>query len=354
MLVRTRSAQLFRLIGALGLLLAIAGCYKENKPPEPPAYVPEVVPLPSPPAGFEAMPEPPDNPATPEKAALGRQLFFDKRLSVDGSRSCYSCHVNEHGLTDGLPTAIGAGGKKLPRSSPTLWNIGYHKELYWDGRSGSLEKQGMAAWQGANMGAKDHENEIVAKLNAVPGYKAQFQKVFGTDVTAENMMKAISAYERTFFFCGDTAFDKFQQGDQSAISEEAKRGWELFRGKAGCGTCHAGILFTDLQYHNVGVGMDAKEPDVGRKKPSNEDKDTGAFKTSTLRNITKTAPYFHNGSAATLDDVLDIVLAGGKANKWLDKKNLKPVKLTAAQRSDLLAFLKTLECHGELKEPKLP
>jgi len=342
------------LLASLALLFALLGCATEKKEVAgPPPYMPEILPIAAPPAGFEPVPEPTDNPSTPEKVALGRQLFFDKRLSVDGSKSCYSCHLNEHGLTDGLPVAVGPGGKKLTRSSPALWNIGYHKELYWDGRSPSLEKQGMAAWQGGNMGAKEHESEIVAKLNAVAGYKNQFQKVFGSDVTAENIMKAISAYERTFV-CGDTAWDRFQQGDQAALSDEAKRGWELFRGKAGCGTCHAGILLTDLLYHNVGAGMDAAEPDVGRKKVTNDEKDTGAFKTPTLRNISKTAPYFHNGSKATLEETVDFVLGGGYANKYLDTKNLKKVRLTAAQRSDLLAFLNSLDCKGELKEPKLP
>src|SRR4029078_323301 len=137
---------------------------------------PKTEPLPTGLAGYDAMPIPADNPMSSEKVALGRQLFFDERLSVDGSRSCYSCHVCEHGLTDGLPKAIGAGNKQLPRSSPTLWNIGYQKEFYWDGRSPSLEKQALAAWTGANMGAK--ADEIVAKLNGLQGYKAQFQTVF--------------------------------------------------------------------------------------------------------------------------------------------------------------------------------
>src|SRR5437867_2868219 len=226
----------FWVLTLAAMVAAASGCSAgKEKAPEPPPYVPEVLPVAPPPPGFEPMLEPPDNPTTPEKAALGRQLFFDKRLSVDGSKSCYSCHVNEHGLTDGLPVAIAAGGKKLTRSSPTLWNIGYHKEFYWDGRSASLEKQAGAAWAGPNMGAKDKQTEIVAAINAIPGYHAQFQKVFGSDASADNIPKAIAAYERTIV-CGDTAWDKFQQGDASALSDEAKRGWELFRGKAGCGT----------------------------------------------------------------------------------------------------------------------
>src|SRR5438876_9183411 len=199
-LAASRSA--FLTLALPGFLLALAGCAKETpKEPEVPAYVPEVVAIPAPPPGFEPVPEPPDNPTTPEKAALGRQLFFDKRLSVDGSKSCYSCHVNEHGLTDGLPVAVAAGGKKLTRSSLTLWNIGYHKEFYWDGRSASLEKQALAAWTGANMGAK--ADDIVKKLNAIEGYQQQFRKVFGGAATPDHVIKAIAAFERTII-SGDT------------------------------------------------------------------------------------------------------------------------------------------------------
>jgi cytochrome c peroxidase len=352
--LRPGSKELLLLL-TLVLVINLAGCTttSEKKAEAPPPYVAEVLPIPAPPAGFEPMPEPPDNPTTPEKVALGRQLFFDKRLSFDGSRSCYSCHLNERGLTDGLAIAVGAGNKQLTRSSPSLWNIGYHKEFYWDGRSPTLEAQAMAAWAGGNMGGKGHEGEIVGKINASPGYRAQFQKVFAADATAATIMKAITAYERTIL-CGDTPWDKFQQGDASAISEEAKRGWEIFRGKAGCGTCHAGVLLTDLQYHNVGVGMDQPKPDEGRKNFTKDEKDTGAFKTPTLRSVSKSAPYFHNGSKATLEEAVDFVLGGGYPNKYIDKKNLKKVKLTAKERDDLLAFLRSLDCVTELKEPKLP
>ncbi|HEV8187177.1 MAG TPA: cytochrome-c peroxidase, partial [Pyrinomonadaceae bacterium] len=190
-------------------------------------FAPEIQPLPAQLATYEPMSIPPDNPLTPEKVALGRQLFFDERLSIDGSKSCYSCHVCEHGLTDGLPKAIGPGNKQLPRSSPTLWNIGYHKEFYWDGRSNSLEAQAMAAWKGGNMGAGDKTGEIAAKINALQGYKTQFQKVFQSDATPDNMMKAISAYERTIIG-GNTPFDRYRAGDKSALSQSAERGWNIF------------------------------------------------------------------------------------------------------------------------------
>ncbi|HXU38651.1 MAG TPA: cytochrome c peroxidase [Blastocatellia bacterium] len=315
-------------------------------------FKPEVLPLPQPLARYEAMEVPADNPTTPEKAALGRQLFFDKRLSGDESRSCYSCHVCEKGLTDGLPKAIGAFNKQLPRSSPTLWNIGYHKMFYWDGRSPSLEKQAMAAWTGGNMGAKDHEAEIVAKINGLQGYRSQFQKVFGGEATADNIMQALSAFERTII-SGDTAWDRWQAGDQSAVSAAAKRGWDVFK-EAKCNNCHDGVLLTDQQFHNVGIGMDVAEPDKGRFNATKKDEDAGAFKTPTLRDISKSAPYFHDGSVATLEDAIDLMLGGGKPNQYLDKKNLEKRTITGEQRSDLLEFLKSLSVDCRISEPPLP
>jgi cytochrome c peroxidase len=331
------------------LILAV-GCNRHSTPDLSGGFTPEIQPLPQPLTTYEPMTIPADNPMTPEKVALGRQLFFDERLSFDGSRSCYSCHVCEHGLTDGLPKAIGAGNKQLPRSSPTLWNIGYQKEFYWDGRSPSLEKQALAAWTGANMGAK--ADEIVAKLNALQGYKAQFQKIFQSDANPDNVVKAIAAFERTII-SGNTAWDRWKAGDQSALSESAVRGWNIFQAIK-CNNCHDGVLFTDQQYHNVGIGMDQKEPDVGRFKVSNKPEDTGAFKTPTLRDIANTAPYFHDGSVKTLEEAVDTMLAGGKPNDHLDKKNLQPHKLDATMREDVLNFLKSLSVDCKLTKPPLP
>jgi cytochrome c peroxidase len=315
-------------------------------------FAPEIQPLPAQLATYEPMSIPADNPLTPEKVALGRQLFFDERLSIDGTKSCYSCHVCEHGLTDGLPKAIGAGNKQLPRSSPTLWNIGYHKEFYWDGRSGSLEAQAMAAWKGGNMGVGEKTGEIAAKINALQGYKAQFQKVFQSDATPENMMKAISAYERTII-SGDTAWDRWKAGDNTAISMSAYRGWNIFQAIR-CNNCHDGVLFTDQQYHNIGIGMDQKEPDPGRGKVTNKPEDTGAFKTPTLRDIARSAPYFHDGSAKTLEEAVDIMLGGGKENQYLDKKNLQAHKILPEQREDLLNFLRSLSVDCKITKPALP
>jgi cytochrome c peroxidase len=331
------------------LMLSALACENKETTAE---FKPEIQPLPAGLTRYEAMEIPADNPMTPEKVALGRQLFFDKRLSGDGSRSCYSCHVCEKGLTDGLPKAVGAFNKPLPRSSPTLWNIGYHKMFYWDGRSPSLEKQAMAAWQLANMGAKDREPEILATINGLQGYRSQFQKVFGGDATAENMMQAIAAFERTII-SGDTAWDRWQAGDESAVSEAAKRGFEVFK-EAKCTNCHDGVLFTDQQFHNVGVGMDAPEPDAGRGKISSKPEETGAFKTPTLRDVARSAPYFHDGSVATLEEAVDLMLGGGKPNQYLDRKNLEKRTITPEQKRDLLEFLRSLNVDCRLSEPPLP
>lgn len=313
-------------------------------------FQPEVLPLPQQLTTYEPMQVPADNPLSPEKVALGRQLFFDERLSGDGSRSCYSCHVCEKGLTDGLAKAVGAFNKQLPRSSPTLWNIGYHKEFYWDGRSPSLEKQAMAAWTGGNMGAK--ADEIAAKLNALQGYRAQFQKVFSSDATPDNIVKAIAAFERTII-SGNTRWDRYRAGDTSALDASAVRGWNIFQAIK-CTNCHDGVLLTDQQYHNVGIGMDQKEPDAGRFKVTNNVADTGAFKTPTLRDIARSAPHFHDGSAATLEEAVDIMLGGGKANPHLDAKNLEKRNILPDQREDVLNFLRALNVECTLGKPPLP
>jgi cytochrome c peroxidase len=343
-----------RKISLLLICVVFVGCGKNTVPisgtsPSSPLK-PET--LPAGLAGYEAMPIPADNPMTPDKVALGRQLFFDERLSIDGSRSCYSCHVCEHGLTDGLPKAVGADNKPLTRNTPTLWNIGYHKEFYWDGRSDSLEKQAMAAWKGGNMGVGERTSEIVAKINALQDYRSQFQKVFQNDATAENMMKAIAAFERTIIG-GNTPWDRWRAGDQSALSQSAYRGWNIFQGIK-CNNCHDGILFTDQQYHNIGIGMDQSVVDIGRYEVTKRQEDYGAFKTPTLRDIAKSGPYFHNGSAKTLEEAVDVMLAGGKPNEFIDKKNLQPKRVLPEQREDLLNFLRSLTVDCMLSKPALP
>jgi cytochrome c peroxidase len=309
--------------------------------------------------GYDAMKVPADNPMTKEKVELGKQLYFDKRLSGDGSRSCYSCHVKEKGLTDGLPTAIGAYETKLTRAAPTMWNVGYYEALYWDGRAPSLERQVLGAMSGGNMGntgqnGRPSTDDTMAKIAAIPGYKTQFEKVFGPNsVNKENMAKAVSAFMRTIVSV-DSPWLRFRNGQTGAFSQAAQRGWKIFDEKAKCTNCHDGRLLTDQQFHNVGIGMDAAKPDPGRGAISKNEKDTGAFKTPTLLDISKTAPYFHDGSAKTLEEAVDVMINGGKKNKFLDETNLKPVQLTAAEKADLLAFLRSLTVSYRIPDPKLP
>lgn len=331
-------------IGVAGALACAPGAEAPVEEMAPPAFTP------GPPADFESPVIPADNPQTPEKVALGKQLYFDTRLSADGSRSCYSCHLVENGLTDGKPVAEGALGRVLTRSSPTLWNIAYHPRFYWDGRSGSLEAQARAAWTGGNMGAD--ADAVVAELNGIPGYAEQFAAVFGGPATPDNVVQAIAAFEREAFYCGDTAYDAWRRGDGSAIPERAMRGAELFTAGAGCATCHSGVLFTDMKYHNVGIGMDADEPDLGRGRVTEEDVCSttedepcqGAFKTPTLRDISKSAPYFHDGSVSTLEEAVRLMASGGLANPYLDTDELVDRELSDEQIGDLVAFLGTLDC----------
>ena len=195
-------------------------------------------------------------------------------------------------------------------------------------------------------------DEVVSELNGIEGYQDQFQAIFNEDATPENVSKALAAYMRTII-SNNTPWDRWQAGDESAVSDSAKRGYEVFQ-NAECNNCHDGVLFTDLQYHNVGIGMDAEEPDPGRHKVTEEDSDRGAFKTPTLRDVSQSGPYFHNGSSATLEETVDIMLDGGKDNPYLDSENLKKVDLSDAEREDLLEFLRSLDESVELKAPPLP
>jgi cytochrome c peroxidase len=313
------------------------------------------------PADLGKMKIPEDNPQSEEKIELGHQLFFDKRLSVDGSRSCYSCHTNEDGNGGKDPIAIGAQDKKLTRHSPVIWNVGFMSRFYWDGRSGSLEDQATAAWAGGNMGVgKDNLEKKAKELGKIPGYKTQFDKVFpGVGATPETVVKAISAYERALV-CDDTTYDRFAKGNRDALNEEQKRGLELFMGKAACVACHtppffsSAFLVKDGAYFNVGVGIAGKkeeEIDVGRKKVSNQEVDFAAFKVPSLRNVSKSAPYFHDGSVATLDAAVQFMASGGHPNPHLTPL-MTNKQLTDTELKAIIAFLGTLDCPVKLAEPK--
>jgi cytochrome c peroxidase len=292
---------------------------------------------------------PEDNPMSAEKVKLGHELFMDKRLSIDGTRSCYSCHQNELGNADGRPKALGPGDKTLPRNSPTIWNVGLLTSYYWDGRSPDLEAQGVAALKGGNMGLGDALETKAAEIGALPEYKAAYASVFGLGadekVTSLHIARALSAYERTLL-CGDTAYDK------GTMDEAAKRGQALFIGQAACNGCHNLENLTDGLFHRTGIGVvdPAKEgADLGRGKIANDPAENFKFRTPTLRNVSRTAPYFHDGSVASLEEAVRTMAGGGKPETGAVDEKLLDRKLTLAQVKDIVAFLSSLECPGTLE-----
>jgi len=310
--------------------------------------------LPKVPLGLEPPPIPADNPMTAAKVELGKQLYFDKRLSIDETVSCASCHDPEKGWSNADTFATGIKGQRGGRSSPTVINSAYHPLQFWDGRANQLEGQALGPIQ--NPIEMGHSMEAcVESLNGIPGYKKQFQDVFGTDVTADGIAKAIAAFERTVL-SGDAPFDRYKAGDKSAMSEAAVRGMDLFFNKAHCSACHSGPNFSDAAFHNIGVSIDKKEPDEGRKLISKLEGDRGAFKTPTLREIARTAPYMHDGSLATLEDVVEHYNKGGVPNPQLDEEIFE-LGLTDQEKADLVTFMKeglASKSYPLVKPPKLP
>jgi len=276
---------------------------------------------------------PDDNPLTKEKIALGKQLFWDKRWSRNGSIACVTCHDPGHGWADARKVSLRFDGSPTPRHSPTLVNRLFSDTQQWAGTRASLEDQAMKA--------SDQTPELLVKnLGPIAGYQEQFKKVFGTGVTPEGVAKAIAAYER-MILSGNAPYDRFRAGDNAALTVAEKRGLALFEGKGHCVRCHAGFNFTDESYHNIGVGMDAPDPDLGRYTVTKREEHRGAFKTPTLRDLTKRPPYFHDGSAASLHDVVEHYDKGGTPNPWLSGE-IKPLNLTREEIADLVRFLEVL------------
>lgn len=306
------------------------------------------------PLGLKPVPVPADNPLTLEKVELGKQLYFDPRLSCDDTVSCASCHDPKKGWSNGTPFASGVRSQVGGRSAPTIINSAYSELQFWDGRALRLEGQALGPIQ--NPIEMDHKlDDCVAKLNKIPGYKQQFQKVFGTDVTPENMAKAIASFERTVL-SGNAPYDKFKTGDSQALSVAAERGRKLFFGKAHCSACHTGPNFSDDSFHNIGVGMQAAKPDLGRYEVTKVLGDKGAFKTPTLREVARHSPYMHDGSLKTLEEVVEHYDKGGVANPQLDEE-IFPLKLTAAEKADLITFMKdglSSADYPDIAPPKLP
>ena len=306
------------------------------------------------PLGLKPLPIPADNPITAEKVELGKQLYFDPRLSCDDTTSCASCHDPKKGWSNGDAVATGVRGQKGGRSAPTVINAAYHNLQFWDGRANQLEGQALGPIQ--NPIEMDHKLEdCVKKLNAIEGYRVQFQKVFGGPVTPENVAKAIAAFERTIL-SGDAPFDRFKAGDQTALSEAAQRGFKVFFNKAHCSACHTGHNFSDAAFHNIGIGMESEKPDLGRYEISKLEGDKGAFKTPTLREIARTAPYMHDGRFKTLEEVVEYYDKGGHPNPQLDEE-MHQLKLSPQDKADLVIFLKeglSSESYPDIAPPKLP
>ncbi len=373
-LIRLRSKRLLWVIAgaalALLLILAVQG-------PQPAAAQDSYPPL----APLPPVPEPLDNPITPEKVELGRLLFFDPRMSGDGSLSCNSCHPAAAGW--GAPTAVSFGGPGTShwRNASTLLNVGYYTKLNWDGSKKSIEQQNAGAWGGAVAGNLD-KALAEERLAQIPEYVERFKNVFGTEYpTWEEALQAVATYQRTLV-SQNVPFDAFLEGDENAISDAAKRGYELFQGKANCIACHNGPLVSDDSYHALGVPQNpdffnsplkqitfryefaakgvpeevyrTASEDYGLYFVTKQDEDKGKFRTPSLRDLCYTAPYMHNGVFSTLEEVVAFYNAGGGDTPNKDPQ-IYPLGLTSDEQSDLVAFLESL-CGDRVTDeaPELP
>lgn len=323
----------------------------------PPAWEAEnpIKPLPKPPLGIESTLQSLTNPPTPETVRLGRWLYYDKRLSSDNTISCATCHIPEHAFSELTPVSTGIHGKKGSRKSPSFINQAWtiYPHFFWDGRASSLEDQALGPVANAIEMGNTVEN-MIGTLNKIKPYAVYFEEAFGTpEITKDRVAKAIADYERTRM-SGNSAFDKWQENrfeDGYVESKEdavIKKGFELFNGKAECNQCHLGQNFTDSLFHNLGVGWDATEKklaDIGRYEISKKEEDKGAFKTPTLREVSKHPPYMHDGSIKTLKQVVEHYNKGGIANPHLSAK-VKKLNLTDEEVDVLVKFMEALEGEG--------
>ena len=301
------------------------------------------------PLGLPPVPIPPDNPPTAETIALGRRLYYDPILSVDNTVSCATCHSPQFGFADPKPVSEGVGKKTGTRNSPPVVNAAYFNVQFWDGRSPSLEKQA----EGPVANSVEMANTLATveqRLNADPSYREDFAKAWGPKpITYEMVEKSIAAFERTVI-SGNSPFDRWKYGhDDKAVDDSVKRGFVVFtsKKKGDCAACHTVgdkyALFTDNQFHNVGVGVDMGQfTDVGLYAITHNDADKAKFKTPSLRNIVQTAPYMSDGSLKNLKQVIDFYIGAGNSNPNLDKEIHVLDFLSGQERADLQAFLNSL------------
>ncbi len=296
-------------------------------------------------------PAPPDNPTTPEKVSLGKQLFFDPRLSGDNKMSCATCHLPDKAFGDGVALGKGHGGKTLARNTQSCLNVGFFANFFWDGRAATLEAQALGPIESLDE-MNQNLDRLEEELNAVPGYMQQFKSVFGTKPDRAGIAKALAAYQRTLV-TGPSPFDRYLQGDKNALSADAKRGLELFQGEARCIECHHGPLLSDSKFYRLGLA----EKDEGRAKITGKLEDRFRFRTPTLRNIAETGPYMHDGSLKTLDDVVTFYYRGiphtGTSGLTPDAPDLRGQSFS--EISSLVAFLNSLTGKApDTSPPKLP
>lgn len=306
----------------------------------------------APAARVSALPpvtHPADNPASPAKTALGKQLFVDKRLSGSGQMACQGCHYRHLGWTDAQVLSKRDDGKMNTRHTPSLYNVGFQSAWYWDGRSATLEAQVLAAWR--NQTGADPE-KVAAALNAIPGYASQFNAVFGTGATPDAIVKALASYLRTKVST-DSPWDRHEAGQRGAVSKDAVEGFALFMGKGRCAACHTPPHYGNSTFHNVGLEHGKATPDIGRSNVTKKPEDTSAFKTPSLRSVALSAPYFHDGSAATLEEAVRYMAGGGKADPNKSPL-LTPTGLTDAEIGKVVAFLRSLTSEEKWEAPALP
>ncbi len=306
------------------------------------------------------VPVPKDNPQTDAKAALGRQLAFDPRLSKNDSMGCVGCHLPSAGGAGWQARGFGHGGE-LGRWVPSWDNAAYYTSLFWDGRADSLEQQ--TGLLPGHMGPvtspaemASSPEEVVAKLNAIPAYRKQFRAAFGTDVTAENVAKAIASFERTLI-ARKSPFQRYVSGDSKALSSAAKRGFDIFRTKALCSTCHTPPLLTDNAFHDISIPqVGPLKEDNGRFEVTKDPADKGKFKTPSLYNSSSLAFFMHDGAFSTLSQVIDHYNKGGNTQNKHQDPLIQALHLTDKEKADLEAFLEALTDRtlDQVSRPPLP
>jgi cytochrome c peroxidase len=295
---------------------------------------------PPPPLGLIPVTWPAENPYSPAKAELGRYLYFDPRLSADGTVSCATCHDPRRGFTDGAAVSTGIRGQRGNRSAPTVINRAYSLAQFWDGRAATLEDQVKGPISNPIEMGNNHD-AMTATLTNIRGYATMFAQAFGSeDISIDRVAQAVATFERTIL-SGNSPYDRYKAGDKKAMTAAQVRGMRVFFDKAKCDACHEGVNFTLNAYANIGIGMDQRNPDPGRYAVTKNPADWGAFKTPTLRDVARTRPYMHDGSLLNLHQVVNYYDKGGIPNRNLDEK-IKPLHLTDQNKDDLVAFLNAL------------